>query len=45
MPDIAEILRTNANGWLYLPIAVQLGALYKPSRADHAPLLFPYPER
>jgi nickel/cobalt exporter len=28
MPDIAEILRAGGNGWLYLPIAVLLGALH-----------------
>jgi nickel/cobalt transporter (NicO) family protein len=28
MPDIAEILRTGGNGWIYLPVAVLLGALH-----------------
>jgi nickel/cobalt transporter (NicO) family protein len=28
MPDIAEILRAGGNGWVYLPIAVLLGALH-----------------
>lgn len=28
MPDIAEILRAGGNGWLYLPLAVLLGALH-----------------
>src|SRR5215211_2827559 len=28
MPDLAEILRAGGNGWLYLPIAVLLGALH-----------------
>jgi nickel/cobalt transporter (NicO) family protein len=28
MPDIAEILRAGGNGWLYLPVAVLLGALH-----------------
>jgi nickel/cobalt exporter len=28
MPDIAEILRAGGNGWIYLPVAVLLGALH-----------------
>ncbi|WP_262031429.1 sulfite exporter TauE/SafE family protein [Microvirga sp. Mcv34] len=28
MPDIAQILQSGGNGWLYLPIAVLLGALH-----------------
>ena len=28
MPDIADILQAGGNGWLYLPIAVLLGALH-----------------
>jgi nickel/cobalt transporter (NicO) family protein len=28
MPDIAEILRAGGNGWVYLPIAVLLGAMH-----------------
>jgi nickel/cobalt exporter len=28
MPDIAEILRAGGNGWVYLPVAVLLGALH-----------------
>jgi nickel/cobalt transporter (NicO) family protein len=28
MPDIAEILRSGGSGWLYLPLAVFLGALH-----------------
>ncbi len=28
MPDIAEILRTGGNGWIYLPLAILLGALH-----------------
>lgn len=28
MPDIAQLLQSGGNGWLYLPIAVLLGALH-----------------
>src|SRR5215218_8834326 len=28
MPDIAQILQSGGNGWLYLPFAVLLGALH-----------------
>jgi nickel/cobalt transporter (NicO) family protein len=28
MPDIAQILQSGGNGWIYLPIAVLLGALH-----------------
>jgi nickel/cobalt transporter (NicO) family protein len=28
MPDIAEILRAGGSGWVYLPVAVLLGALH-----------------
>ena len=28
MPDLAELLRAGGNGWLYLPVAVLLGALH-----------------
>src|SRR3954451_15304180 len=28
MPDIAQLLQTGGNGWLYLPFAVLLGALH-----------------
>ncbi|MBZ6075281.1 urease accessory protein UreH domain-containing protein [Microvirga puerhi] len=28
MPDIAQILQSGGNGWLYLPLAVLLGALH-----------------
>ncbi|EIM24855.1 HoxN/HupN/NixA family nickel/cobalt transporter [Microvirga lotononidis] len=28
MPDIAQLLQSGSNGWLYLPVAVLLGALH-----------------
>jgi nickel/cobalt exporter len=28
MPDIAQLIQSGGNGWLYLPIAVLLGALH-----------------